>query len=523
MANLSSTTDIASSSRPPPPLYVCEALDEDLKVPSIPGPDEVAAYKADRSFVRALREPLREEITSDLIKRRLQDLIDEGLACSEHLEGSEDVERVLRQLRTNVESMTNLITEFLVKCKAESPQHSSSASSSMPCYALVHELRVPLQNLFYFMSLSIEERSPSFYNELREGYRLLHQLLKDIPDDLLQGSQIRLQPAPFLLNQLCERVHCQIASYAQEHGVKVTFNFSPIIDHYLIGDIHRIGQILKNFISNAIKYSESPEINVVIEIHEDNVLFRVIDHGLGISRDHQQKLFQPFYQVREDEVCCCCLPRRRDKPSTVPSSGVGLFFCKKVAELMNDGRTGAIGVISDGMKGHGSEFWFTIPYRKGPLETPIPATPTSGHPEILGVEGLSILIADDTSIARKLYQRFLPKSKLLIFEDGDLAIDDFQRRAATGEYCDIAILDMQMTRMGGAETARRIQAIAKEHMPHIIFISGNSEEQVLEELRGFRLDMRKISILTKPIKRNELIATINQATASSSASGLAVR
>ena len=100
MANLSSTTDIASSSRPPPPLYVCEALDEDLKVPSIPGPDEVAAYKADRSFVRALREPLREEITSDLIKRRLQDLIDEGLACSEHLEGSEDVERVLETAKS---------------------------------------------------------------------------------------------------------------------------------------------------------------------------------------------------------------------------------------------------------------------------------------------------------------------------------------------------------------------------------------------------------------------------------------
>ena len=114
---------------------------------------------------------------------------------------------------------------------------------------------------------------------------------------------------------LCVRVHDQIYAYAQKRNVTVNFHSSVLFNNNLVSDKHRLGQILKNFISNAIKNSpHGGKVDVYINIDEENrtVKFNVKDYGTGISRKDQLKLFRPFSQVKE-KTCCSswlsgCLP-----------------------------------------------------------------------------------------------------------------------------------------------------------------------------------------------------------------------
>jgi len=439
---------------------------------------------------------------ADSIKGELQGLVEDGLEKSQHLDRDGQREETLGRLWDDANAMANKVTEFLEACKSKSKKAASAASSSTPYYTLVHELRVPLQNLFYLLDLPVGERPPSFFQDLKDSYNLLSQLLDDIPDDPNQESEILLRLAPFSLNQLRDRVRSQISQYAKRFGVKI--NFPPDLDHHLIGDKHRIGQLLRNFISNAIKHSKSPVIDLVFEIEAENVVFKVIDQGKGISAKDQKKLFLPFSQVDD---CCSCLPWRRPK---APSSGIGLFFCKRVAELMNEGQEGVIGVRSEGKK-RGSEFWFRIPYREAPKEVPIPATPVREPPALFDLEGLAILAADDTPLTLRMYAGWLKSGAARYDEatDGHLAVQAVQDAAREGIYYDIIILDMHMPTLNGVPAAKRIREIVKERSPYYFFVSGDPRDEIEREL-GPSWDRRKIVILGKPIQRKAFAMEIDR-------------
>lgn len=442
----------------------------------------------------------------------------EGDVSAADAEGGAQIQRreaVLQVLLDEAEAMNGKVTAFLDRCKREAAEGATKVSPQF--IDAVHEMRTPLSCLINFI-LEMP-RTPEFFLTLRRNYARLCKIVNDIPNDPSLKEKIQIHLAPFSLEQLREQVLMQMSSYDRAMRPNIAFHI-PQLDCNLIGDKHRLRQLLDNFLSNAIKYSGKNAFEVFVEIDAAKgiVKFKVVDHGEGIP--DKKKLFKLFSQVHD-----------RSQPSTHDNSGVGLAYCKEVAELMNEGREAAAAageargaargeaadaaageavIGADDTEGGGSTFWFTIPYRTAPKEIQIPPTPTPATSQ-LAVQGLPILAADDTEGTLSLYKTFLKDAALTTVKDGDLAVEAFQRAAVQGRPIPIVILDMHMPRMGGAEAAKRIQQIARN--AHIIVASADSEDIVRDELRAAEVDLdpRRVTILSKsPLRRPALLLAINE-------------
>ncbi len=361
--------------------------------------------------------------------------------------------------------------------------------------------------------LSFDDRSAAYFLDLHKIYKELDWLADQIPNREEQEAEIVLKLEPFSPQDLFQIVHLQLGPYAQRFGVALSFQISSRIPPLLIGDKRRIGLVLKNLISNAIKFSpKGGRVTVSFDIDPQlkTPVFSVSDQGKGISRKNQQKLFKPFSQVEEDSSCClfaCFSP-----PKKVPSSGVGLSFCKTMVQAMNGGQDEVIGVES--REGKGSRFWFAIPYREAPKDAPLQVTP---NPQAVGKidrPGLSILAADDSSSLRATMKRILENhsndTKITLVDDGDTAVSLYEDSIkASGPY-NIIFLDLQMPRMRGSEAAARISKLAQMTLSQtrIALISGDPPNEVQNELRTFGLG-REICVLTKPTRPRDLIGFIN--------------
>jgi CheY-like chemotaxis protein len=449
--------------------------------------------------------------SSGSIKEDLQALVSGGLRLAAVL--VENPHADLGTMAEEAEEMSAKVTEFLDLCR------NNSSLSERKYFTLIHELRTPLQGLIG--SLEFPERSREFFEKIQQIYKNLLILLEDIPNDPDADVHLELRPAPFELQKSLDLLDLQIRPYASRFGVTVLYNIAPELnERYLVGDKRRIGQLLINLISNAIKYSPpGEEVVVSIGTRDDRIVFSVADKGDGIPLKKQNRLFQPFSQLKKDEGCFSCFKScwnslfGEEKKTVVPSSGVGLYFCKQLAELMNDGTEGNIGVVSDPDRAIGSTFWFSIPYQWQPKAASLPPSPMP-HVESLhfAQPNLDVLAADDSSVCRKTLAKFISScgngASLELANDGVEAVSKF--RAHT-----IVILDMEMPNKGGLDAAAEIHALAGRSIPpHIILATGNPPDEVEEELQRRGLD-RAVSILGKPLKSRELVREVNRRLASS--------
>ncbi len=466
---------------------------------------------------RTARLALSPVAASNSVKSTLKGLIEEGLLLSIQLKNPACPRReeLLLRLAADADAMDREVTAYLDFCKAASPESASPASStSTPYYTLVHELRTPLQGLLGL--LTFKERNEAYFIDLHKIYKELDWLADQIPNRPDQEAEIVLRPEPFSTQDLFQIIDLQIGPYAKKFGVSVEFRLSHRIPALLIGDKRRIGLVLKNFISNAIKYAPKGSRVIVdfdIPPNSRSPVFSVIDQGKGISEKDQKKLFKPFSQVEESPGCCaflsCCRPAKK-----TPSSGVGLSFCKTVVQAMNEGRDGCIGV--DSREGHGSRFWFSIPLREPPRDAPLQVTPNPQENPKIARPGLSILAADDHPVLRNTTKRMIGnngnETEVELADDGDTAVQKYEESLKRRRPHDVVLLDLHMPRMKGSEAASHIKRLAAGALAptRISLISGDPPEEVREELRTYSLG-EEITILSKPVRPRDLIGFINAA------------
>ncbi len=216
---------------------------------------------------------------------------------------------------------------------------------------LAHEMRTPLTSIKgYSTALLMEEAtfSPETQREFLQIVDDECDILQDLIHDLLESSIIdagllRLEPQPVMLPRLAQSVADDMAHRAQEHRFLIDFpkNF-PIVD----ADPHRIEQVLRNLLDNAIKYSLQGGLVVVRgEVREDEVVISVADQGVGIAPEHLNRLFEKFFRIKS------ALGRH------VVGSGLGLPIARTIVESQG-GR-----IWAESQVGQGSTFYFTLPLR----------------------------------------------------------------------------------------------------------------------------------------------------------------
>ena len=380
-------------------------------------------------------------------------------------------EHELKQARTAAESANRAKSEFLAN--------------------MSHEIRTPMNGILGMSYLALKSNPPPRQREYLTKIRASGQHLLEIINDILDFSKIEagklsMEQADFDLEELLDKSALFFNEKAGSKGVELIFDIAPDVPRNLVGDPLRLGQILLNYGSNAVKFTEQGEICISARVRERSeshllLFFAVRDTGIGLTRKQQQQLFRSFHQA--------------DMSTTrkYGGTGLGLAICKRLAELMG----GEVGVQST--LGAGSTFWFTARLGIGVREkrSLVPA------PDL---RGCSVLVVDDSDRTRIVLREMLESMSFTVADapSGLMALQLLQKAHLLGRTFRVIFLDEQMPDMDGMETARRIMELGLDPPPRIVMVSTIDRYELLS--RGDE-EAGIVAHLTKPVVPSLLFDT----------------
>ena len=294
--------------------------------------------------------------------------------------------------------------------------------------------------------------------------------------ETMKKRNIFLEMAPFRVEETVKKSLRFFKNKSLEKNIELKVTHEGGVIPNLMGDSERLGQVLTNFVSNAIKFTSEGEIHMKYGIRDDDYLFiSVTDTGIGISESDARTLFRPFRQLRAGEA-------------NPEGSGLGLAICKKIVNLHG----GDVGVVSE--EGKGSTFWLRIKAVKVlcGVEKELTDSIVSGSSCEKSHCTNSVLVVEDSHVLAKVLIRMVGKlgvRDIKHAKDGKEAADIFER----GETFDLVFMDHEMPRLSGSDATRVIRRSG--FTGKIIGVTGNASEEQQKAFLGAGLD----EIIVKPI------------------------
>ncbi len=359
----------------------------------------------------------------------------------------------------------------------------------------LHEVRTPIQTIISTIELLSDTKLSTEQSEYVRQIEFSANVLLNLANDVLDYSKItskefKIENMPYDVASLTEHIVDLVSIEAYNKGLEVITNIDDSISAEVIGDPNSVQRVLLNLLKNAVKFTEHGYVRAKVTVKQKNLLFEVIDSGIGVEESKKELIFTDYYQA--------------DATATKKygGTGLGLAISRNLVTAMH----GKIGVRDNDDINGGSVFWFTIPYE------PAPNVGQEAEPQIkLDVpEDANILIVDDSelvlgSLKKKL--NALGIKKVSTAQSGEEALKKLTEAAQKKLPFTIAFIDMIMTGMDGWQLASEINnnpQISSMYL-HMLVPEGqmgkDAQMKVLDWFNGY---------IYKPIKREQLLDALRK-------------
>lgn len=391
-----------------------------------------------------------------------------AFAAQKHNEELQSINAELEIARGDAEKLARIKDDFLAN--------------------MSHEIRTPMNAIFGLTQLlkrtPLEQQQREYVRQIGLSGRFLLGVIDEILTfSKIEANELVLDKEPFVLSDIIDNVGSIMSMAVNDKQIEAIIDVSPDVPKSIIGDAHRLQQILVNLISNAIKFTESGSVK--LDVHTEmspktgeRICFLVSDTGIGIPAAQQQVIFDPFTQA--------------DASTTrkFGGTGLGLAISSRLALAMG----GEIQLSS--RPGKGSLFTLKIPFTvdHSRSDQPLP---------IARDNNLRVLIVDDQEQTRKALHTIA--QSLFISADtapnGPAAIE--MLLAADQPY-DILMIDWQMPELDGLETITQLEDKQLKKMPAVIMVTAY-ERELLSQVPA----AQGIELLTKPVTGSSFLNAVS--------------
>ncbi len=339
-----------------------------------------------------------------------------------------------------------------------------------------HEIRTPMNGIIGMLALAegkMQKQDPAmqYLDKANELSAHLLSLINDILDmSRIEAGKVELENKPFSLRAMGDKLYDMFAKTLDARGIRYAVNFEGVTVDWLLGDELRLSQIMINFLSNAVKFTEQGEIVVTIRqmmLREGNVdlLLRVHDTGQGMDPNFVYRIFRPFEQ------------ESIETGKKYGGTGLGMAITDQLVHLMGGQ------ILVESLPGKGSDFtvYLTLPQAEADEQASVTGRAEDQNRYEDAFQDCRILMAEDNDINAMIAVELLEGmgAKVDVAQNGQLALETFQ--AKPEHYYDFILMDVQMPVLDGRAATRALRALDRSDATEIPIFALSADAFIEDE------------------------------------------